>query len=141
MHHSQNMIIQPFIDGDHYSLSVFFSNKNFRLLTINKQNMDIKNCMMKLKSLIINVNRNLYLDILPIISNLQKSLPGLFGFVGIDFLLTGRDVYIVEINPRLTTSFAGLYETIGCNMIDLLINHKYIKNVITSRELCLSNNE
>ena len=30
-----------------------------------------------------------------------------------------------------------LYETIGYNMIDLLDNHKYIKNVITSREINL----
>ena len=140
-HYQQNMVVQPFIDGDHYSLSVFFSNRNFRLLTINKQNIGITNCMMKLKSLIINVNKNLYLNILPIISNIKKSLPGLFGFVGIDFLVRGGEIYIIEINPRLTTSFAGLYETIGCNMIDLLINHKYIKNVITGRELCLSNNE
>ena len=132
-YYSENMIVQPFIDGDHYSLSVFFSNSNFRLLTINKQNIATTNCMLRLKSLIINVNQNLYLDILPIISNIKKSLPGLFGFVGIDFLLRGREIYIVEINPRLTTSFSGLYETIGCNMIDLLINHKYIKNVITGR--------
>ena len=140
-YYSENMIVQPFIDGDHCSLSVFFSNSNFRLLTINKQNIGTTNCMLRLKSLIINVNQNLYLDILPIISNIKKSLPGLFGFVGIDFLLRGREIYIVEINPRLTTSFSGLYETIGCNMIDLLINHKYIKNVITGRELCLSSNE
>tara|TARA_Y100000816_G_C26032430_1_gene540526 strand:+ start:123 stop:1073 length:951 start_codon:yes stop_codon:yes gene_type:complete len=140
-YYSENMIVQPFIDGDHYSLSVFFSKSNFRLLTINKQNIGTTNCMLSLKSLIINVNQNLYLDILPIISNIKNSLPGLFGFVGIDFLLRGRQIYIVEINPRLTTSFSGLYETIGCNMIDLLINHKYIKNVITGRELCLSSNE
>ena len=141
VYYSENMIVQPFIDGDHYSLSVFFSKSNFRLLTINKQNIGTTNCMLSLKSLIINVNQNLYLDILPIISNIKNSLPGLFGFVGIDFLLRGRQIYIVEINPRLTTSFSGLYETIGCNMIDLLINHKYIKNVITGRELCLSSNE
>ena len=140
-YYSENMIVQPFIDGDHYSLSVFFSNSNFRLLTINKQNIGTTNCMLRLKSLIINVNQNLYLDILPIISNIKNSLPGLFGFVGIDFLLRDQEIYIVEINPRLTTSFSGLYETIGCNMIDLLINHKYIKNVITGRELCLSSNE
>ena len=77
----------------------------------------------------------------PIISNIKKSLPGLFGFVGIYFLVRDGEIYIVEINPRLTTSFSGLYETIGCNMIDLLINHKYIKNVITGRELCLLSNE
>ena len=66
------MIVQPFIDGDHYSLSVFFSNRNFRLLTINKQNIGTTNCMLRLKSLIINVNQNLYLDILPIISNIKN---------------------------------------------------------------------
>ena len=72
---------------------------------------------------------------------MHNSLPGLFGFVGIDILVKKNDIYIVEVNARLTTSYVGVYKTIGCNMIDLLINHKYIKNVITSREYCLSNNE
>ena len=56
-------------------------------------------------------------------------------------MLKKNDIYIVEVNTRLTTSYVGVYKTIGCNIIDLLVNHKYIKNVITSREYCLSNNE
>ena len=68
-------------------------------------------------------------------------MPGLFGFVGIDILIRNDMIYIVEINPRLTTSYVGLNETIGCNMVDLLLNHKYIKNIITSRKFNLLNYE
>ena len=53
-------------------------------------------------------------------------MPGLIGFVGIDILINYNKIYIVEINPRLTTSYVGLYETIGCNMIDLLQLHDYL---------------
>ena len=136
-YYSADKVIQPFIEGKHYSLSVFFSENNFRLLTFNKQNIIIRNKMIKLKSLSINVPPILYYKNLILLSLIKKSLPGLFGFVGIDIIIKDNKIYVIEINPRLTTSYTGLYETIGYNMIDLLDNHKYIKNVITSRELNL----
>lgn len=41
-----------------------------------------------------------------------ESLPGLLGYVGIDLVLgdaeDGRDDYVIEVNPRLTTSYVGL---------------------------------
>ena len=94
-----------------------------------------------MKSLTINSKNNYYLIILTLINDIKRIMPGLIGFVGIDILINNNKIYIVEINPRLTTSYVGLYETIGCNMIDLLINHKYIKNVISSRKYNLLNYE
>ena len=70
------------------------------------------------------LKNNFYLKILSLIDNIKRAMPGLFGFVGIDILIRNDMIYIVEINPRLTTSYVGLYETIGCNMVDLLLNHK-----------------
>ena len=140
-HYAKDRVIQPLIKGDSYSLSIFFGKSNYRLLTINRQHTVIEKNMIKLKYLSINVNKILYSKVLSIIAEIHNSLPGLFGFVGIDILLKKNDIYIVEVNTRLTTSYVGVYKTIGCNIIDLLVNHKYIKNVITSREYCLSNNE
>ncbi len=139
--YSDDKIIQPFIDGENYSLSVFFGKHDFRLLTINQQYFNINNDMIKLQGLSINIYHKLYLNILSVISDISDYLPGLYGFVGIDVLIEDTQLFIVEINPRITTSYVGLNESIGCNMIDLLINYKYIKNVITSRKYYLENNE
>ena len=35
-------------------------------------------------------------------------VPGLKGYVGIDMVLSDDECYVIEINPRLTTSYLGL---------------------------------
>ena len=47
------------------------------------------------------------LDLAPV-RKAVESVPGLFGFVGVDFLDSGEGVEVLEINPRLTTSIVGL---------------------------------
>lgn len=43
-------------------------------------------------------------------------LPGLQGYVGVDLLLTGSQAWLIEINPRLTTSYIGLRQVIQLNL-------------------------
>lgn len=48
-------------------------------------------------------------------------LPGLRGFVGVDMVLTEVDCYVIEINPRFTTSYLGLRALAETNLIAALI--------------------
>jgi predicted ATP-grasp superfamily ATP-dependent carboligase len=48
--------------------------------------------------------------------------PGLRGYVGIDFILTGKEVVAIEVNPRLTTSYIGLRRVIDFNPAQAIIN-------------------
>ncbi|MGE3805064.1 MAG: ATP-grasp domain-containing protein [Gemmataceae bacterium] len=52
-------------------------------------------------------------------------VPGLLGYVGVDLVLgpaaDGSDDRIIEINPRLTTSYAGLRERIKGNLLDQML--------------------
>lgn len=43
-------------------------------------------------------------------------LPGLQGYVGVDLLLSGSQAWLIEINPRLTTSYIGLRQVIQLNL-------------------------
>ena len=36
------------------------------------------------------------------------AVPGLFGYVGVDLVLGNEADFVIEINPRLTTSYVGL---------------------------------
>jgi len=49
------------------------------------------------------------------------AIPGLWGYVGIDVLLTAAGPVVVEVNPRLTTSYAGLHAAIGVNPAELVL--------------------
>jgi predicted ATP-grasp superfamily ATP-dependent carboligase len=43
-------------------------------------------------------------------------LPGLQGYVGVDLVLTNQEAWLMEINPRLTTTYIGLRQVIQLNL-------------------------
>ena len=129
-------IIQPYINGKHYSLCLFFNQNNYNLLTVNKQKLEINdNDMIRLTNLHVNVPHNFHPKINSLIFLIMKSFPGLRGYIGIDIIIKKDKIFIVEINPRITTSFIGMYETIGINIIDLIVESKYQKQIISGKSL------
>ncbi len=44
-----------------------------------------------------------------------EALPGLWGYVGVDFILSDAGAMVLEVNPRLTTSYVGRRKSIGAN--------------------------
>ena len=54
-------------------------------------------------------------------NSLIKALPGLRGYVGVDILISKDEVLLVEVNPRLTTSYAGLRLALGVNPAGLVL--------------------
>jgi predicted ATP-grasp superfamily ATP-dependent carboligase len=43
-------------------------------------------------------------------------IPGLRGYVGVDLIMTADECYVLEINPRLTTSYVGLRQIVDLNL-------------------------
>jgi predicted ATP-grasp superfamily ATP-dependent carboligase len=62
----------------------------------------------------------------PLFTQLAKriaaAIPSLNGYVGVDVIVDNADVYVVEINPRITTSYIGLRESIGLNPAQLILD-------------------
>jgi len=44
---------------------------------------------------------------------INNAIPGLLGYWGVDFVMTPAGPVIIEVNPRLTTSFCGLVEALN----------------------------
>lgn len=51
-----------------------------------------------------------------------KSFHGLRGYVGVDLVLTEKRPVVIEVNPRLTTSYVGLRKIAGFNIAQAIIN-------------------
>ena len=51
-----------------------------------------------------------------------RAIPGLWGYVGVDLVMTDRGPVVLEVNPRLTTSYAGIRRSTGWNVAELLIH-------------------
>lgn len=53
---------------------------------------------------------------------LVTSFQGLRGYVGVDLVLTGNEAVIIEVNPRLTTSYVAMRKTLGYNFAQVIID-------------------
>jgi predicted ATP-grasp superfamily ATP-dependent carboligase len=64
-----------------------------------------------------------------------NSLGNLRGYVGVDLILTDKKPVIIEVNPRLTTSFLGVRTVINFNLaqslIDIFLEQKLPENILT----------
>lgn len=45
-----------------------------------------------------------------------RAIPGLRGYVGVDVVLAGDTAWLIEINPRLTTSYVALRQVVQVNL-------------------------
>ena len=50
-----------------------------------------------------------------------EAIPGLQGHVGVDLVLTPDGPRVLEVNPRLTTTYAVLSESLGRNVAELVV--------------------
>jgi predicted ATP-grasp superfamily ATP-dependent carboligase len=59
---------------------------------------------------------------------LVKSIPGLRGYIGVDFVLTDEAAVAIEVNPRPTTSYVGLRRIVNFNpaqaIVDAVLKHE-----------------
>ncbi|MGZ8240835.1 MAG: ATP-grasp domain-containing protein [Methylobacter sp.] len=115
LHEKDRFIIQPHIQGEKTSLSCLFKHGHGWLLCANLQKFNIINKQYHLSGIVVNYHSglSLYQDL---IGKIAKALPDLWGYVGIDLIETAHQIWVLEINPRLTTSFAGIYAALGINV-------------------------
>jgi len=115
-------VIQAYQPGEAASISCVIKNGKAYLLSCNKQIIEINNHMVSYKGSVINGMREHYQQFEFVANQVAKVFPDLAGYVGIDVIVDGEEIYVVEINPRLTTSYVGLSEAIGANPAELIVN-------------------
>jgi predicted ATP-grasp superfamily ATP-dependent carboligase len=110
-------VIQPHIEGKKTSLSCLFKQGSGWLLCANLQQFDIINQQYHLSKIIVNhdSDSSVYQDL---VDNTANALPELWGYVGIDLIETPEQLLVLEINPRLTTSFVGINAALGINVAE-----------------------
>ncbi|MDH5637979.1 MAG: ATP-grasp domain-containing protein, partial [Nitrospinota bacterium] len=57
-----------------------------------------------------------------IAKELWNGIPGLAGFWGIDYIMTPDGPVVIEVNPRLTTSYCALGEATGVNPAAMILD-------------------
>jgi predicted ATP-grasp superfamily ATP-dependent carboligase len=107
-------IIQPYIEGKSISLSCLFKKGISVLICCNEQKIERLDGRFYLTACEVNIAvQDQYHHL---VNAIAKALPELWGYVGIDLLETADQQLVLEINPRLTTSYAGIKQATGINV-------------------------
>ena len=117
---SGDWLIQPYIEGQSLSLSILCVNGNALVLTCNEQVFTSTNEPRLIKCLVNAIPIDD--EINAIAQNIARVIPGLKGYIGVDFIRNNQGSYIVDINPRLTSSYSGLNKILKSNPAMLCID-------------------
>ncbi len=122
---TQSHVIQPYQQGVSASISCVMYQGRAQMLSCNKQVIEIKNNHLSYAGSEVNGMRDFWCAFELLAQKIAEIRTDLNGYVGIDVIVDTQNdnqITIVEINPRLTTSYAGLAEAMGENPAELIMN-------------------
>lgn len=115
-HHSHaGYVLQPYVPGDAQSLSLLCRNGRAQLLTCNRQRVAIEDGRFSFNGVSVNEVRAGLTPHAELAERVAAAIPGLWGYVGIDVIFGSDGPVVVDVNPRLTTAYAGLRRALHCN--------------------------
>jgi len=121
-----SLVIQPYIKGQAASLSLFISDNVVHVLSINSQQIQHHNSRLVFQGTKVNAipAKELSLNAAQSLAeNIHRLIPELWGFVGVDLIITPSGPIVIEINPRLTSSYIELTSTLKINPTNLLMQY------------------
>lgn len=119
----QTHVVQPFIPGVPASISALMAQGRAAILAVNSQYIFQRGGGVEYRGGIVGGMEEFRGLIRPLAQAVAQALPGLWGPVGIDVILTPRgDPVLVEVNPRLTTPWTGLAQALGANPARMVLD-------------------
>jgi predicted ATP-grasp superfamily ATP-dependent carboligase len=115
---------QPFQQGIAASFSMICRDGKGWLLSCNQQHIQCDGSQFKLTSITVNGMQAYWQRLETLTRKIAKMLPDALGYMGVDVIVdTENDrIFVIDINPRLTSSYAGLYEAIGRNPVQIILD-------------------
>lgn len=109
-------VVQPHVPGRALSLSMLCADGVADLLCLNRQCVQVVGGVFRFGGVAVNAEPAARQRYRGLASAIARALPGLWGYVGVDFIETENGPVVVDINPRVTTSYAGLMPALGVNV-------------------------
>jgi predicted ATP-grasp superfamily ATP-dependent carboligase len=119
-------VVQPWLPGEAASLSVLCRSGEAWLLSANRQLVTKNNeGVLSYHGSVLNGMLVHWQAFEHLAQQIAQVMPGLHGYVGVDVMVDGDTVTVLEINPRLTTSYVGLHQATGLNPAGLVLDLHY----------------
>lgn len=119
---ASHWIMQPLLEGDSLSLCALFSSGEAVLLSVNRQHIQRQNDGFKLRGCAVNAIADEGGIFSGLLKKIATAFPELWGYVGVDLIRNHQGLHVLEINPRLTSSYTGLRSALGLNPARLVID-------------------
>jgi len=113
-------ITQPWIAGEAMSLCVMASHGRVDVLSVNRQHLRLKQGVLELAAIDVNCEP-VTEQLATLAERVAAAIPGLRGFFGLDFVRTAARPVMIEVNPRLTSSYAALKRALGLNVAERVL--------------------
>lgn len=118
----QGYILQPFVAGKLGSLSLICCDGAAHLLARNQERVAVHDNRFHFLGSTVNGLLDADGALERLAQQVAAALPTLWGYVGVDIILTDHGAVVLDVNPRLTAAYAGLHASIGCNPAGLVID-------------------
>jgi tyramine---L-glutamate ligase len=115
-------VAQPYLPGPAASLSLLCCDGRATLLSCNSQDVRLDGDRFRYHGGVVGGREAERPRLAPLAGAIAAAIPGLWGHVGVDLIETKRGPVVLEINPRLTTSYVGLRTALGRNPAALVMN-------------------
>ncbi len=115
------LVAQPWIEGEPVSLSLLCAGETARLLSCNRQRVVVRGGRLVFEGVAVNAVSDADGRLARLGERIAAALPGLWGYAGVDLVLAPEGPVVLEVNPRLTTSYCGLRAALGFNPAALVL--------------------
>ncbi|MDR1819919.1 MAG: ATP-grasp domain-containing protein [Methanobrevibacter sp.] len=124
----QGLLLQEYVDGDNLSCSVLGTENNSKSIIVSKninnsyyqKNEDKKD--FRYSGNISPINRNKYNShVLKEVNELSESMISdlnLIGSNGVDLIVKGDEINVIEVNPRFQGTYESVEDVLGINLLE-----------------------
>jgi predicted ATP-grasp superfamily ATP-dependent carboligase len=119
---AEGYVLQPFAAGKLGSLSLLCCDGVARVLSCNEERVAMRDNQFHFLGSTVSGLDDADGALERLGQQVAAAIPSLWGYVGVDFILSDHGVVVLEVNPRLTAPYAGLHASIGCNPAGLVID-------------------
>ena len=121
---SGSFVVQEYVGGEAASVSLLSTGTKALPVSLNKQEVTIgaPNEVSSYDGGHVPFEHALKREAFGVAEEVVGCFGGLRGYVGVDLVLTDKKPVVVDVNPRLTTSFVGLSKVAKFNVCGALMN-------------------
>lgn len=121
---SQHFFAQAYQPGISASFCMLCRDGQAWLLSVNQQHVNRQGDGFSLTGISVNGLSQYWSRFETLARKMAKMLPDALAYVGVDVIIDRQNdaLYVIDINPRLTSSYVGLREAMACNPAELILS-------------------